>query len=76
MADGVSVPRPSAVIWATGFRPSLDHIDGVPLDADSLPDAPRDVVASIPGLFFVEISFKFGLTSPLLGGMGQDAGWV
>ncbi len=75
-AEGVSVPRPSTVIWATGFRPGLEWIEGVPLDAGGLPDAPRGVVASMPGLFFVGMPFQFGLTSQLLGGVGRDAGFV
>jgi putative flavoprotein involved in K+ transport len=76
MAEGVSVPRPSTVIWATGFRPGLEWIEGVPLDAGGLPDAPRGVVASMPGLYFVGMPFQFGLTSQLLGGVGRDAEYV
>ncbi|MBN9152187.1 MAG: hypothetical protein J0H56_12325 [Micrococcales bacterium] len=76
MAEGASVPRPSTVIWATGFRPGLEWIEGVPLDAGGLPDAPRGVVASMPGLFFVGMPFQFGLTSQLLGGVGRGAGYV
>jgi putative flavoprotein involved in K+ transport len=76
MAEGVSVPRPSTVIWATGFRPGLEWIEGVPLDAGGRPDAPRGVVASMPGLYFVGMPFQFGLTSQLLGGVGRDAGYV
>ena len=76
MAESVSVPRPSTVIWATGFRPGLEWIEGVPLDAGGLPDAPRGVVASMPGLYFVGMPFQFGLTSQLFGGVGRDAGFV
>ncbi|HMM83318.1 MAG TPA: NAD(P)/FAD-dependent oxidoreductase [Terrimesophilobacter sp.] len=76
IVEGVSVPRPSTVIWATGYRPGLEWIEGVPLDAGGLPDAPRGVVASMPGLFFVGMPFQFGLTSQLLGGVGRDAGYV
>ena len=39
-------------------------------------DAPRGVVASMPGLYFVGMPFQFGLTSQLLGGVGRDAGYV
>ncbi|MBX3310515.1 MAG: NAD(P)-binding domain-containing protein [Cryobacterium sp.] len=74
--EGESVPRPSTVIWATGYRPGLEWIEGVPLDAGGLPDAPRGVVASMPGLYFVGMPFQFGLTSQLLGGVGRDAGFV
>ena len=76
IVEGESVPRPSTVIWATGYRPGLEWIEGVPLDAGGLPDAPRGVVASMPGLYFVGMPFQFGLTSQLLGGVGRDAGFV
>ena len=76
IADETSVPRPSTVIWATGFQPGLDWIDGLHTDAYGLPDAPRGVVQSVPGLYFVGMPFQFGLTSQLLGGVGRDAGYV
>ena len=75
-ADGAIVPKPATVVWATGFRPGLELVDGVPRDAHGQPDAPRDVVASVPGLYLVGMPFQFGLTSQLLGGVGRDAGYV
>ncbi len=76
IAAGASAPRPNTVIWATGCWPGLEWIEGVPLDAVGLPDAPRGVVASMPGLYFVGMPFQFGLTSQLLGGVGRDARYV
>ena len=76
IAEGSGLPRPSTVIWATGFRPGLGWIDNLPTDAHGLPDAQRGVVASVPGLYFVGMPFQYGLTSQLLGGVGRDAGYV
>ena len=74
--DGAAVPRPATVIWATGYRPSLDWIAGLPLDEHGLPVTRRGVVESMPGLFFVGMPFQYALTSALLGGVGRDAGYV
>ena len=73
---GASVPRPTTVIWATGYRPGLEWIDSLPHDSGGLPVAPRGVVASMSGLYFVGMPFQYGLTSQLLGGVGRDAGYV
>lgn len=76
ISAGVPVPRPSTIVWATGFRPGLDWIDGLRTDAHGIPNAPRGVETSMPGLYFVGMPFQFGLTSQLLGGVGRDAGYV
>ncbi len=76
ISDGVTVPRPSTVIWATGFRAGLEWIDDLDTDEHGWPNAPRGVVASVPGLYFVGMPFQFGLTSQLLGGVGRDAKYV
>lgn len=75
-ADGAAVPRPATVIWATGYRPGLDWIAGLPLDEQGLPVTRRGAVESMPGLFFVGMPFQYALTSALLGGVGRDAGLV
>ena len=76
IAAGAAVPRPATVIWATGYRPGLNWIAGLPLDEYGLPVTRRGVVESMPGLFFVGMPFQFALTSALLGGAGRDAGYV
>jgi putative flavoprotein involved in K+ transport len=75
-ADGAAVPRPATVIWATGYRPGLDWIAGLPLDENGLPVTRRGTVESMPGLFFVGMPFQYALTSQLLGGVGRDAWFV
>lgn len=64
------------VIWATGFRPAFDWIEGLPVDPFGWPATVRGVVSEIPGLYFVGMPFQYGLTSGLVGGVGRDAEYV
>jgi putative flavoprotein involved in K+ transport len=75
LADG-RVIEVDAVLWATGYRPSLEWIDALPLDAHGLPEHHRGVSTAIPGLAFLGLPFQFGLTSTLIGGAGRDAAFV
>jgi putative flavoprotein involved in K+ transport len=64
------------IIWATGYRPAFDWIEGLPLDADGWPATKRGVVPELPGLYFVGMPFQYALTSGLIGGVGRDAKYV
>ncbi|MFY9633542.1 MAG: potassium transporter Trk, partial [Cellulosimicrobium cellulans] len=64
------------VIWATGYRPAFDWIEGLPLDTDGWPATSRGVVPELPGLYFVGMPFQYALTSGLVGGVGRDAEYV
>ncbi|MBX3091634.1 MAG: hypothetical protein KF801_03895 [Cryobacterium sp.] len=51
-ADTAAVPRSATVIWATGYRPGLDWIAGLPLDEHGLPVTPGAVRSrACPGCF-------------------------
>jgi putative flavoprotein involved in K+ transport len=63
------------VVWCTGFRPDFAWLD-VPLRADGWPDQHRGVVPDRPGLYFVGLPFQHRFASPLIGGVGDDAGYV
>lgn len=67
------VPHPATVIWATGYRPGLGWIAGLPVDERGQLATARGVVESIPGLYFVGMQFQYGPTSGLIGGVGRDA---
>ncbi|GGE87674.1 flavin-containing monooxygenase [Mycetocola zhadangensis] len=73
--DG-DVLTPRSIVWATGYRPNLDWVDGLPLDAHGWPISIRGVVDAVPGLYTVGFPFQFGLTSGLIGGVGRDAAHV
>lgn len=72
LANG-RVIEADAVLWATGYRPSLAWIDGLELDAHGMPQHRRGVSTQLPGLAFLGLPFQFGLTSALIGGAGRDA---
>lgn len=75
LADG-GVIEVDAVLWATGYTPSLNWIDGLPLDEHGLPNHQRGVSTDTPGMHFLGLPFQFGLTSTLIGGAGRDAAFL
>jgi putative flavoprotein involved in K+ transport len=64
------------VLWATGFRPDYHWINLPVFDEKGRPRHDRGVVASVPGLYFLGLHFQSGLTSSLLGGVGEDAKYI
>ncbi|WP_198011515.1 flavin-containing monooxygenase [Arthrobacter sp. FB24] len=64
------------VIWATGYKPALDWIEGLPVTDWGWPKTRRGVVPELPGLYFVGMPFQYSLTSGLIGGVGRDAAYV
>lgn len=75
LADG-SVLEVDAVLWATGYSPSLNWIDGLSLDEHGIPNHQRGVSTDVPGLHFLGLPFQFGITSALIGGAGRDAAFL
>lgn len=63
------------LIWATGYRPSLAHLEGlVTTDPDTgLPPLIGEASAEIPGLFFLGLDQQTDLTSRMLRGLRRDA---
>ena len=74
--DGGGPARVRTVIWATGYRPDLDWIDGLELAASGWPETIRGAVPGMPGLYFVGMPFQYALTSGLIGGVDRDAAYV
>jgi len=62
-----------AVIWATGFHPDYRWIKLPIFNEAGRPRHERGIVPEAPGIFFVGLHFQTGLTSSLLGGVGEDA---
>lgn len=75
LADGRQIPA-TTVIWATGYRASLDWIESLPHTNGHWPPHTRGVVNDQPELYFLGIPFQFGLTSTLIGGVGRDAEFI
>jgi putative flavoprotein involved in K+ transport len=64
------------IVWATGFHPDFHWIELPVFDETGRPRHERGVVPEAPGLYFVGLHFQTGLTSSLLGGVGQDAKYI
>lgn len=64
------------VVWCTGFRPDFGWIHLPVVGEDGWPQQVRGVVPAAPGLYFVGLPFLHTAASPLLGGVGRDAGFV
>lgn len=73
--DGRTLPV-EGVVWATGFKPDYHWINLPVFDASGRPRHERGVVPEAPGLYFVGLHFQTGLTSALLGGVGEDARYI
>jgi putative flavoprotein involved in K+ transport len=65
--------QPGVVIYATGFRPALDHLHSMLPDAETLqPVLQRMESVSVPGLFFVGLAHQRNLQSHYLRGIRRD----
>lgn len=64
------------VIWCTGFRPGFSWIDLPIFGEDHEPVQTRGVVASVPGLYFIGLSFIYAASSSEIHGVGRDAKYV
>ncbi len=64
------------VIWATGFRQTLDWIRLPILGDDGWPEEMRGIVQAAPGLFFCGLAFQHSFSSMLLPGIGRDAAYL
>ena len=65
----------TSVLWAGGFRPAFSWIDLPIFDDLGFPRATRGVT-DVPGLAFVGLPWLHTRKSPLLLGVGEDAGHV
>jgi putative flavoprotein involved in K+ transport len=75
LEDGRILPA-EGILWATGFHPDYRWINLPVFDEMGRPRHERGVVREAPGLYFVGLHFQTGLTSSLLGGVGEDAKYI
>jgi hypothetical protein len=70
--DG-SILRPAAVIYATGFRPALDHLQPLLPELDSGPPALKNMESvAVPGLYFAGLDRQRNFQSRYLRGIRRD----
>jgi putative flavoprotein involved in K+ transport len=60
------------IVWATGFKPNFDWIDGITLNDDKYPKNYRGV-SDIEGLYFLGLPWLYTRGSATLGGVKKDA---
>ena len=73
--NGESV-RPDAVLFATGFRPVLEHLGGLGLAVDrhsGVPQVSGMESANVPGLFFLGLDGLRNFQSRFIRGIRKDA---
>ena len=63
------------IIWATGYRPNFEWIEGLELDQDHYPKNYRGV-SNIDGLYFIGLPWMFTRGSATLGGVCKDAQYL
>lgn len=60
------------IVWATGYRPNFEWIEGLELDEDQYPKNYRGI-SNIEGLFFIGLPWMYTRGSATLGGVSKDA---
>lgn len=63
------------IIWATGYRPNFNWIEGLELDVNSYPNNFRGV-SNIEGLYFIGLPWMYTRGSATLGGVSKDASYL
>lgn len=63
------------ILWATGFKPNFNWIEGVNLDEDNYPKNFRGV-SDIEGLYYLGLPWLYTRGSATLGGVKKDAQYL
>ncbi|CAM4119646.1 flavin-containing monooxygenase [Gillisia hiemivivida] len=63
------------VVWATGYRPNFNWIQGLELDKKGYPKNKRGI-SSIKGLYFIGLPWLYTRGSATLGGVKKDAAYI
>ncbi|SFU72534.1 putative flavoprotein involved in K+ transport [Pustulibacterium marinum] len=63
------------IVWATGYRPDFNWIEGLELDTDQYPKNYRGV-SNLKGLYFIGLPWMYTRASATLGGVAKDAKYL
>ncbi|WP_034921085.1 flavin-containing monooxygenase [Gillisia sp. CAL575] len=63
------------IVWATGYRPNFNWIQGLELDKNGYPKNKRGI-SSIKGLYFIGLPWLHTRGSATLGGVKKDAAYI
>ncbi|TMC10505.1 MAG: FAD-dependent oxidoreductase [Chloroflexi bacterium] len=68
--------EPATIVWCTGFTRDYSWIEFPVAGPDGYPRHTGGVAEGESGLYFVGLPFQTRLASGLIGGVGEDAGFV
>lgn len=63
------------IVWATGYRPNFDWIEGLKKDAQGYPENYRGK-STMEGLYFIGLPWMHTRGSATLGGVSKDASYL
>lgn len=63
------------IVWATGYRPNFNWIEGIELDKEGYPVHHRGV-SNTKGLYFIGLPWLYTRGSATLGGIKKDAAYL
>jgi putative flavoprotein involved in K+ transport len=64
------------IVWATGFKPNFNWIEGIELDEREYPKNYRGISDTIDGLYFLGLPWLHTRGSATLGGVQRDAKYL
>jgi putative flavoprotein involved in K+ transport len=76
VCEGGRLVQADTIVWCTGFGRDYSWINFPVAGPDGYPVHTGGVSDSEPGLYFVGLPFQTRLASGLIGGVGEDAGFV
>lgn len=75
MFDSTTVSTIKNIVWATGYRPNFNWIEGLELDKDHYPKNYRGV-SNMDRLYFIGLPWMYTRGSATLGGVSKDASYL
>jgi putative flavoprotein involved in K+ transport len=75
MFDKETISSIKNIVWATGYRPNFEWIEGLELDKDHYPKNFRGV-SGMTGLYFLGLPWMYTRGSATLGGVSKDASYL
>ena len=75
ITENQSIKDVKNIIWATGYRPNFNWIEGIELDKEGYPVHKRGV-SNTNGLYFIGLPWLYTRGSATLGGIKKDADYL
>lgn len=63
------------IIWATGYKPNFEWIEGIAMDPEGYPEQYRGV-SPVKDLYFIGLPWLYTRKSATLGGVAEDAEYI